>query len=146
MFLWLEKKDIFAIFVPKLVQSEYEETRGGIVSQTPPKKIVVVTFWRSESGTEPVLDWLKSLTKDQRRIVGEDLKTVELGWPLGMPLVRSLGRGLWEVRISLREGIARVIFKMVGHNMVLLHGFIKKKQKAPMQDLELAIKRAKSLE
>lgn len=62
-----------------------------------------------------------------------------------MPLVRSVGNGLWEVRISLREGIARVVFKMVGHNMVLLHGFIKKTQKTPLQDLELAIKRAKSL-
>lgn len=111
-----------------------------------PKKIIRVVFWKSENGSEPVLDWLKSLTKNQRRTVGEDLKTVEFGWPLGMPLVRGLGRGLWEVRISFREGIARIIFTMVDHNMILLHGFIKKSQRMPQQDLELAIKRAKSLE
>ena len=115
--------------------------------ETPPKKIViVVTFWRSASGREPVLDWLMSLNKEQRKTIGEDLKTIEFGWPLGMPLVRGLGQGLWEVRISLRESIARIIFKMVGHNMVLLHGFIKKTQKTPAQDLELALRRAKSLE
>jgi phage-related protein len=115
-------------------------------SETPPKKIVIVTFWRSASGTEPVLDWLMSLSKEQRKTIGEDLKTVEFGWPVGMPLVRSLGKGLWEVRISLRECIARIIFKMVGHNMVLLHGFIKKTQKTSAHDLELALRRAKSLE
>ena len=114
--------------------------------ETPPKKIVQVTFWRSENGSEPVLNWLKSLSKEQRRAVGEDLKTVELGWPLGMPLVRNLGKGLWEVRVSFLGGIARIIFKMIDHKMVLLHGFIKKNQKTPKQDFELAIKRAKSLE
>lgn len=114
--------------------------------EMPSKKIVIVTFWRSASGREPVLDWLTSLNKEQRKTIGEDLKTVEFGWPLGMPLVRNLGMGLWEVRVSLRENIARIIFKMVGHNMVLLHGFIKKTQKTPAQDLELALRRAKSLE
>ena len=114
--------------------------------EMPPKKIVIVIFWRSASGREPVLDWIMSLDKEQRKTIGEDLKTVEFGWPLGMPLVRSLGRGLWEVRISLRENIARIIFKMVSHKMVLLHGFIKKTQKTPTQDLELALRRAKSLE
>ena len=107
------------------------------MSEIAPKKIVIVTFWRSASGREPVLEWLMSLNKEQRKTIGEDLKTVEFGWPLGMPLVRSLGRGLWEVRISLRENIARIIFKMVGHNMVLLHGFIKTTQKTPPQDFVL---------
>ncbi len=73
-------------------------------------------------------------------------KTVEMGWPLGMPLVRSLGKGLWEVRSSFREGIARVIFKMVDQQMVLLHGFVKKSQKTPSQDMEIALRRAKMLE
>jgi phage-related protein len=114
--------------------------------ETPPRKIVIVTFWRSASGKEPVLEWLISLNKEQRKTIGEDLKTVEFGWPLGMPLVRGLGKGLWEVRISLYENIARIIIKMVGHNMVLLHGFIKKTQKTPAHDLELALRRAKSLE
>ena len=116
------------------------------MQETPPKKIVCVEFWKSESGSEPVLDWLKSLTRAQRKIIGEDLKTVEYGWPLGMPLVRGYGKGLWEVRSSFRGGIARIIFTMEGHNMILLHGFIKKTQATPRQDRELATKRAKSLE
>ena len=119
---------------------------GDTMPETAPKKIVIVTFWRSARGREPVLDWIMSLNKEQRKTIGEDLKTVEFGWPLGMPLVRSLGKGLWEVRISLRENIARIIFRMVGHNMVLLHGFIKKTQKTSAQNLELALRRAKSLE
>lgn len=110
-----------------------------------PRKIVSVVFWREEQGKEPVKDWLKSLTKNQRKIIGEDIKTVEMGWPLGMPLVKSLGKGIWEIRSSFRGGIARVLFKMHEAQMVLLHGFVKKSQKTPSQDLELALKRAKTL-
>ena len=60
--------------------------------------IVSVAFFRVASGNEPVRDWLKSLPREQRRIIGEDIKTVQFGWPLGMPLVRTLDNGLWEVR------------------------------------------------
>jgi len=115
------------------------------VSATPPKKIVSVRFWQQDNGKEPVREWLQSLPKEQRKIIGEDIKTVEIGWPLGMPLVRNLGKGLWEVRSSFRDGIARVIFTMLDHEMVLLHGFVKKSQKTPSQDLELALRRAKML-
>jgi len=110
-----------------------------------PSKIVTVCFWRASNGKEPVRDWLKSLTKEQRKAIGENVKTVEMGWPLGMPLVRQLDRGLWEVRSSFRLGIARIIFTMVEGKMVLLHGFVKKSQKMPLQDLELALKRLKTL-
>ncbi|MGL4347945.1 MAG: type II toxin-antitoxin system RelE/ParE family toxin [Chlamydiales bacterium] len=110
-----------------------------------PKKIVSVIFWSEENGKEPVREWLKSLTKGQKKIIGDDIKTIEVGWPLGMPLVRNLGKGLWEVRSIFRGGTARVLFKMHEGHMVLLHGFIKKSQKTPHQDLELAHKRAKQL-
>lgn len=111
----------------------------------PPKKIVSVVFWKEITGKEPVRDWLKSLTKHQKKIIGEDIKTIEMGWPLGMPLVKNLGRGIWEARSNFKNGIARIVFKMHENQMVLLHGFIKKSQKMPSQDLEIALKRAKTL-
>lgn len=101
-------------------------------------------FYRTSSGREPVREWLKSLTSADRKIIGEDIKDVEFSWPIGMPLVRPLGRGLWEVRSDLPQiGIARVIFCVDQERMILLHGFIKKTQKTPQQDIELAIKRMK---
>ena len=99
-------------------------------------------FYRSDNGREPVREWLKSLDSQDRRAIGEDIKDVEFSWPLGMPLVRSLGRELWEVRSNLRGSrIARVIFGIEQQRMVLLHGFIKKTRKTPQSDIELALKR-----
>jgi phage-related protein len=104
-------------------------------------------FYRSGSGREPVREWLKSLDAEDRRIIGEDIKDVEFSWPIGMPLARSLGRGLWEVRSSLPHGrIARVIFCVEIDCMVLLHGFMKKTQKTPNQEIDLALKRKKGAE
>lgn len=101
-------------------------------------------FYRSDSGREPVRDWLKSLDLANRRVIGEDIKDVEFSWPIGMPLVRSLGGGLWEVRSTLPQGrIARVLFCVAGGQMVLLHAFIKKTQKTPKPDIDLALKRMK---
>ena len=80
-----------------------------------------------------------------RKTIGEDIKTVQLGWPLGMPLVRHLGGGLWEVRTRLDNRIARVLFVLSGSTMLLLHGFIKKQQETPKADLDLAIERHKEL-
>ena len=105
-----------------------------------------VAFFRTTVGNEPVREWLKSLPRDERRIIGEDIKTVQFGWPLGMPLVRKLGKGLWEVRSRLPDRIARVIFTSGEGRMVLLHGFIKKSQKTPQEDLELARKRLRLLQ
>lgn len=104
-------------------------------------------FYRSPNGAEPVRDWLLSFNKKDRRVLGEDIATVEYGWPIGMPICRSLGDGLWEVRSSLpskRE--ARVIFCVVKERIVLLHGFIKKTQKTPAEDLKLAKGRKKEIE
>jgi phage-related protein len=100
-------------------------------------------FLRKKSGNEPVRKWIKSLPKKVRQIIGDDIKTVQHGWPLGMPLVRHLEQGLWEVRSTIPDGIARVLFKMVNGEMVLLHGIIKKTQKTPQQDIETALERAK---
>jgi phage-related protein len=101
-------------------------------------------FYRSDSGKEPVREWLKGLDLADRKVLGEDIKDVEFSWPIGMPLVRSMGKGLWEVRSSLPRGrIARVLFCVVTGQMVLLHGFIKKTQKTPKLDIDLAVKRMK---
>ena len=101
-------------------------------------------FYRSNNGREPVREWLRSLDADDRRIIGEDIKDVEFSWPIGMPLVRPLGQGLWEVRSSLPGGrIARVIFCVERDCMVLLHGFMKKTQKTPHREIDLAIRRMK---
>lgn len=110
----------------------------------PGLKRLPARFYRLDSGREPVREWLKGLGPEDRRIIGEDIKDVEFSWPIGMPLVRNLGDGLWEVRSSLTGGrIARVLFAVEHGAMVLLHGFIKKSQKTPKQDLDLARKRKK---
>lgn len=89
-------------------------------------------------------EWLKGLEAEDRKVIGEDIKDVEFSWPIGMPLVGSLGRELWEVRSRLPRGrIARVVFCVEQGRMVLLHGFIKKTQKTPQHDLHLALKRRK---
>lgn len=103
-------------------------------------------FYALPSGREPVREWLRDLSQDDRKIVGEDIKDVEFAWPIGMPLCRSLGRGIWEVRSSLTHGrIARVLFCEHGGMMILLHAFIKKTQKTPPADVELALKRMKEI-
>jgi phage-related protein len=104
-----------------------------------------VSFFRSDTGNEPVRDWLRSLLKEERKIIGEDILKVQFCWPIGKPLAGSLGRGLWEVRSRLGDRIARTIFYVEGRTMVLLHGFIKKTQKTPPHELALAIKRKNQL-
>jgi phage-related protein len=101
--------------------------------------ILDVVFFLTASGNNPVRDWLRSLPAEDRKMIGEDLKLTQFRWPLGMPLVRKLEPGLWEVRSQLKNGgIARVFFTVQRHDMVLLHGFEKKSQKTPKDDLELA--------
>lgn len=107
--------------------------------------ILDVRFYATRTGVEPVREWLRSLSHEIRKIIGDDIKTVQLGWPTGMPLVRNLEPGLWEVSINLPDGIGRVLFTTNGPVMVLVHGFIKKTQQIPKQDLELARKRMKEV-
>lgn len=110
-------------------------------------KRIPAAFYRSESGAEPVRDWLKALPVADRRIVGFDVALVEFGWPVGMPLCRSLGGGLWEVRSNLTQSrIARVIFCIAEGHMVLLHSFVKKTQKTPQTETDTARRRQKEIE
>ena len=104
--------------------------------------ILQVVFFRTESGREPVREWLKELDAGDRKAIGEDIKLVQFRWPLGMPLVDKLEPDLWEVRSRLKGGrIARVCFTARAGEMALLHGFIKKTQKTPAQELDLARRR-----
>jgi phage-related protein len=103
-------------------------------------KRVPALFFRTEAGGEPLREWLRSLSPEDRRRIGEDIKIVEYGWPAGMPVCRPLGKGIYEVRTTVTQSrIARVLFYIDKRSrMVLLHGFIKKSQKTPDDDLELA--------
>jgi phage-related protein len=104
-------------------------------------------FYRTKVGNEPVREWLKGLSKEDKKTLGEDIKTVQFGWPLGMPLIRNLSNGLWEIRSKLKMGrIARIVFFMNENTMIIVHGFIKKTQKTPNEDIKLALSRKKETE
>ena len=104
-----------------------------------------VVFYKTASENEPVREWLKNLSRDEKKIIGADIKTVQFGWPMGMPTVRKMGPDLWEVRSQLGSRIARVLFTVEGNVMVLLHGFIKKSEKTTHGDLKLAKQRLSNL-
>ena len=107
--------------------------------------ILTVVFYRTEAGHEPVREWLVGLSREARKTIGEDIKTVQFGWPLGMPLIRKLEPGLWEVRSDIEQGIARVIFTVDGTTLVLLHAFVKKSRKTPLNELNTARRRLTNL-
>jgi phage-related protein len=101
-----------------------------------------VLFFRTEAGNEPVRSWLRSLEAEERAVIGADLRTAQIGFPLGMPLCRALGGGLYEVRSSLpTRKEARVIFFQTGATLVLVHGFIKKTQSTPRAEIDKAARR-----
>jgi phage-related protein len=109
-------------------------------------KPIPLRFWRSASGREPVREFLNGLARDDQRVIGRDMAKVQFGWPIGLPLCRPLGGGLWEVRSSLasrRE--ARVVFGFHEGMLIALHAFIKKAQKTPQEDLTLARQRMKEV-
>jgi phage-related protein len=109
-------------------------------------KRIFARFYRSETGREYVRDWLLELSKEDRKIIGEDIKTVELGWPIGMPTCRPMGDGLFEVRSNLTgKRISRVLFMVTEGNMVLLHALIKKTNKTPPDDLGVARRRRREV-
>jgi len=103
--------------------------------------ILNVVFFRTLTGKEPVREWLLGLSQEQKKAIGTEIKVVQYGWPLGMPVVRKMSTDLWEVRISIPDGIARVLFTVDKSFIVLLHGFIKKSQKTPDNELATAQKR-----
>ena len=110
------------------------------------KPILNVVFYKTEAGNEPVREWLKDMPKEDRQAIGEDIKPAQYGWPLGMPLIRKIERGLWEVRSTISAGIARVFFTVMDRTMILLHGFVKKSQKTPQNELDTARRRLNNLE
>ena len=104
--------------------------------------VLRVVFFRTTSGREPVREWLRNMDKDDKKMIGEDIKLVQFRWPLGMPTVRKIDPDLWEVRSKLTRGrIARIFFTIKNGEMALLHGYLKKSQKTPAAELKLARKR-----
>jgi phage-related protein len=119
---------------------------GTFIDVNKPEKTLQADFYSHTSGTEPVREWLLSLDDEAKKAIGGDIKSIEYGWPIGMPTVKALGNGLWEVRTNLDKKTARVLFCIAEVNrMVLLHGFIKKSQKTLKKDIDLARVRMRSV-
>jgi len=110
------------------------------------EKKLKVKFYQNDLGREPVKEWLKKLQKDAKKAIGKDIMTVQYGWPIGMPVVKPITgyKKLWEVRTDLKDGISRILFTICKDMMVLLHGFIKKSQKTPKKEIDIAEQRKKS--
>ena len=106
-----------------------------------PRPRLSIRFYRTASSNEPVREWLMARSRDDRRRIGEDLKTAQYGWPLGMPLVRKLEPGLWEVRTALGAGSVRILFTVRAETMLLLHAFTKTSRRTPRHDLAVARRR-----
>jgi phage-related protein len=109
-------------------------------------KLLTVVFFRTGGGAEPVREWLRKLTRVDKVNIGREILAVQRTWPVGKPLVDYLGDGIWEVRSRLKDRIARILFLIDGEEMVLLHGFIKKDQRTPKPDLDLARRRKRQYE
>ena len=104
-----------------------------------------VKFYKSSSNREPVREWLKALDESDRKTIGDEIRLVQFGWPVGMPLVRKMEADLWEIRTNLSDRISRVLFTVHAGDAVLLHGFIKKSPKTPAAELLTAKNRLKKL-
>jgi phage-related protein len=116
------------------------------MSADPSQKVPVV-FYRTPAGTEVVRNWLRRLDDNDRNAIGQDLMRVQYRWPIGMPLCRAMGEGMWEVRTDLPSNrISRVLFSLHQNRIVVLHGFIKKTQKTPSEDLALARRRKRGFD
>jgi phage-related protein len=128
-----------ALFMVQVVMS------GRLMGGEPAK--ISLVFYRTERGREPVRNWLKGLDRRDRLEIGLDLQRLQYRWPVGMPLCRALGGGLWEVRTNLPgRRIGRVFVCFHGDLAYALHGFLKTTQATPEEDLALARARMKELE
>jgi len=115
------------------------------MSPSKPRETPVI-FYRTAAGAEPVREWLRTLSEKDRRSIGQDLAVVQFGWPIGLPICRSLGAGLWEVRSSLPSGrSARLLFFFDRDRIGVVNGFIKKTARTPVAELELARRRMKEM-
>ncbi|MDY0322065.1 MAG: type II toxin-antitoxin system RelE/ParE family toxin [Arcobacteraceae bacterium] len=110
-------------------------------------KKIISLFYTTSTGNKPVREWLLSLDKEDRKIIGDDIKAVEYGWPIGMPVCRKLvGTKLYEVRSNISsQRIARVIFVIMDEYMILLNGFVKKDQKTPKNEIDISLQRMKDI-
>ena len=109
-------------------------------------KKLQASFYALPSGRKPVREWILELDKEDRLIIGKDVQKAEFGWPIGLPSCRPMGGGIYEIRSSLTGNrIGRILFCIGKGEMVLLHGFVKKTQKTPQAELELALKRRKEI-
>lgn len=118
-----------------------------VIDPARPKRTISAEFYRTDAGGEPVRDFLKKvLTPDERKAVGRDIRTVEYGWPIGMPGCREMKNGLHEVRTDLKDRTCRIMFGIYGSRMVLFHGFIKKDRAISKADMGTALERKKALE
>jgi phage-related protein len=102
---------------------------------------LTVVFYKTGPGKEPVREWLRDLSNEEKKIIGKDITKMQLLWPIGLPLVKKLDDNLWELRSDLDNRTARILFAFYKNQMVLLHGFIKKSQKTPKRDMDLARQR-----
>jgi phage-related protein len=108
---------------------------------------IPLVFYRTDTGNEPVREWLKAMDRGDRLEIGADLQRVQYRWPVGMPLCRPLGDGMWEVRTNLPgKTISRVVVCFHNGMLYALHGFIKKTQKTPDGELAIARKRKREVE
>jgi len=114
-----------------------------------PTKILQAVFYATETGRRPVREWLMDLSPEDRKSIGEDIATLEFCWPVGKPKCAPMTgiKGLWEIRSNISAGrISRVLFVLTGNQMVLLHAFVKKTQKTPDKELNLAAARMKDVQ
>jgi phage-related protein len=117
-----------------------------MVADPQPRKIPLI-FFRTSARSEPVREWLRALPQEERQAIGKYLLRAQWRWPVGMPLCRAMGGGLWEIRTDLpTRRTARVLICLFDEHLVALHGFIKKTRATPDEDLELARRRKKELE
>ena len=105
------------------------------------KRPLDIVFFKTDAGNEPAREWLRSLPKEEKKLIGEDIKVAQIGWPLGEPIVKKMEPGIWEIRTELKNRIARVFVTKSPDKLVILHGFIKKTQKTPTTELAIARKR-----
>lgn len=96
-----------------------------------------VVFYETEMENQPCRDFLLELDKEDRQEVGADIFSVQKGFPLGLPLCKKIMNDLWEIRSNISDGICRVFFTVSENTIVLLHGFKKKSQKIPLEEMEI---------
>jgi len=111
--------------------------------QNKEQKIYKVVFFETESGRQPVREFIIGLAKDDQKIVGADIRIVQNNYPIGFPLVKKLKPELWEIRSNIKEGISRVFFTFANEKIILLHAIVKKTQKTPPREIDVAIGRLK---